>query len=239
VVIIIIWAGLVTAFIFNQRRPEAANSATNKTAAAEKASAAATPEPLSATRPPPAAGGQEGKAASTPVPAGQAAANAATSPSAAPPAAVQPAAGKGTAAGRAQVRPASSDSAKAGPRISLVAIQKEFGIYPEVHFGVNSNKLDDNGYEVLSTIARFWLQNPETLIILRGYTDRSGVRAYNLKLSEFRANIVKSYLVGRGIKPESITTMAIGPDEQGPGGTTVPYDGQRRKVVIEIVTPTG
>jgi general secretion pathway protein A len=90
---------------------------------------------------------------------------------------------------------------------------------------------------MLSMIARFCQQNPEAALIVRGYTDRSGVRAYNLKLSEFRADMVKTYLVGKGANADSITTVGVGPDVDGPGGTTVPYDGKRRKVVIEIITP--
>jgi general secretion pathway protein A len=89
-------------------------------------------------------------------------------------------------------------------------------------------------YDMLGVISQFCLQNPEAIVILRGYTDKSGVRAYNLKLSEFRADMVKTYLVGKGVNAESITTMAIGPDAEGPGGTTVPYDGERRKVLIDI-----
>jgi general secretion pathway protein A len=104
---------------------------------------------------------------------------------------------------------------------------------------VNSNTLDDTGYDVLAKIAQYCIQNPETIIILRGYTDLTGVRAYNMKLSEFRADVVKTYLVGKGVKPEAITTIPIGPDDKGPGGTTVPYDQERRKVMIEIITPTG
>ena len=125
------------------------------------------------------------------------------------------------------------------PIISLNDIYKAYGVFPEVHFEVNSNKLNDAGYDVLAKIAQFCIQNPETIIILRGYTDLSGVRAYNMKLSEFRSDVVKTYLVGRGVKPEAITTIAIGPDDKGPGGTRVPYDTERRKVMIEIITPTG
>ena len=122
-------------------------------------------------------------------------------------------------------------------QISLEQINEKFGIYPEIQFGFNSNNLDSAAYELLDVISQFCLQNPETIIILRGYTDRSGVRAYNLKLSEFRADMVKTYLVGRGVKDQSISTIAVGPDEEGPGGTKVPYDDLRRKVVIEIISP--
>jgi outer membrane protein OmpA-like peptidoglycan-associated protein len=56
-------------------------------------------------------------------------------------------------------------------------------------------------------------------------------------LAEFRANTVKTYLVGKGVLADSISIIAVGPDPAGPGGTTVPYDGQRRKVIIEFIRP--
>ncbi len=125
-------------------------------------------------------------------------------------------------------------------RISLGDIQEKFGIYPEVYFELNSNKLDESGYQLLGVISRFCLQNPETILVLRGYTDKSGVRAYNLILAEFRADMVKTYLVGRGVEDKAITTLGIGPGEEGPGGTKVPYyEGKRRKVVIELISPIG
>jgi general secretion pathway protein A len=243
VVIIIIWAGLVTAFIINLQHPTVIINPASKTALADKASATvAVPEPLrDAIRPPAAEGNGGPKPTSNSAPGVQAPAPAMATNSRA---AVQSSAALSatdnrTGLTRAQAGTALTDSQGGGQRVSLMAIQKEYGIYPSVHFGIDSNKLDDKGYEVLNEIARFCVQNPETLVVLRGYTDRSGIRAYNMKLSEFRANIVKSYLVGRGVKPESITTIAVGPDQQGPGGTTVPFDGHRRKVVLEIVTPTG
>ena len=122
-------------------------------------------------------------------------------------------------------------------QLALADIKRLFGEYPEVKFDVNSNALDYEAYYLLGLIARFVAQEPSTALILRGYTDRTGVRTYNLKLAEFRANTVKTYLVGKGIPADSITIIAVGPDPDGPGSTTVPYDGQRRKVVIEFITP--
>ncbi|BBO77679.1 hypothetical protein DSCW_50960 [Desulfosarcina widdelii] len=135
----------------------------------------------------------------------------------------------------AAVAPLRSTDAKT--QLSLADIKKLFGEYPEVKFGFNSNTLDNEDYYLLELIARYIAQKPSTALILRGYTDRSGVRTYNLKLAEFRADMVKTYLVGKGVPADSITTIAVGPDPDGPDGTTVPYDGQRRKVVIEFLTP--
>lgn len=122
-------------------------------------------------------------------------------------------------------------------RISLNEIKAAFGAYPQIPFGFNSNTLESDSTDMLALIARYCLQNPDAAIGLWGYTDQSGNRGYNIKLSEFRADVVKYYLVGFGLKADAITTRAIGPDAEGPGGTTVPYDGARRKVVIEIIAP--
>ena len=48
------------------------------------------------------------------------------------------------------------------------------------------------------------------VIIAVGYTDRIGSDAYNLKLSQKRAQAVKDYLVGKGIEPNRVYTEGKG-----------------------------
>ena len=59
-------------------------------------------------------------------------------------------------------------------------------------------------------------QNHNIEIVVPGYTDTLGDYHYNKKLSEFRANIVKSYLVAKGISPLRIQTLGMG--EENPSG---------------------
>ena len=47
-------------------------------------------------------------------------------------------------------------------------------------------------------------QNPRVTIVVKGFTDDKGPDTYNRQLSEFRANIVKSYLVGQGMSPKRV-----------------------------------
>mgnify|MGYP000964900186 CR=1 FL=1 len=47
---------------------------------------------------------------------------------------------------------------------------------------------------------------------LSGHTDRIGKRAYNMKLSQRRAEAVKRYLVTKYLRPEVIETSGVGPD---------------------------
>ena len=244
VVVVIIWIGLVATFIFNRQPSDATNNAMDKPSANENAPAVASDRSSTAPSQQQRAGGTTASGE------GQGAAKEAAlanplnarhlkrSPSASTPAAQRTSADKNRGLERAQSSLASGSNKDAEQRILLSDIQAKYGLYPEVHFDVNSNNLSVSAYEVLGLISQYCLQNPEAIVILRGYTDKSGLRSYNLKLSEFRAGMVKTYLVGRGVKDEVITMIALGPDEDGPGGTKVPYDGARRKVVIEIVSPT-
>jgi len=53
--------------------------------------------------------------------------------------------------------------------------------------------------------------NPNTKVRIAGYTSASGSDAYNRKLSERRANAVKSYLIDEGIiTPDRLFTIGYG-----------------------------
>ncbi|MFO7716446.1 AAA family ATPase [Desulfosarcina sp.] len=250
VVVMIIWIGLLGTFIFNRQPLNATSSSADKTASPEtepeREVAQKTPS-LAADRQtgdegatgsgkqPPSREGDPGTQESA---GNKAQAAAPDSQEAADSTAKQAAAGGAQTDQRGSAAPSAPVPQRLQVPISLSDIRETYGLYPEVYFGFNSNNLDDAAYELLDKISGFCLQHPETIIILRGYTDKSGVRNYNLKLSEFRADMVKTYLVGKGVNVDTITTIAVGPDEEGPGGTKVPYDGQRRKVIIEIITPS-
>ena len=244
-VVLIIWIGLVATFILNRQSSEATNNTMGKPSVDEPTQAAAATPGSTENAPdgtPSQEGtresGKQGPSASEETAQGVTDNPISAAPKVAPVASNEPAGKeKVTDTMQALDSTASKNQSDAEDRISLDYIRNTYGRYPEVLFEFNSNNLEDAAYEMLGVISRFCLQNPEAIIILRGYTDKSGLRAYNLKLSEFRANMVKTYLVGKGVNAETITTMAIGPDAEGPGGTTVPYDGERRKVLIDIISP--
>ena len=128
----------------------------------------------------------------------------------------------------------SPDDSETAALVSLEAIQAQFGENPEIRFGFNSNTLDEASYEMLGQVAQYSVQNPEAAIVLKGFTDSSGAQAYNQILSEFRANMVKSYLVGRGVQEANIKVLAMGPQAAVQGDSAA---GAQRKVVVEIIPP--
>ena len=80
-----------------------------------------------------------------------------------------------------------------------------------IYFGYNSNEIPKDDYKTLDQLAAYLIQNPDVSIIIKGYTDNIGRYLYNKKLSEFRALIVKSYLVAKGINSQKIESFGMGP----------------------------
>src|SRR3546814_1247946 len=48
------------------------------------------------------------------------------------------------------------------------------------------------------------MKNPKIFIKLDGYTDSRGTPEYNQALGERRANVVKQYMLSKGVKAESV-----------------------------------
>jgi len=104
-----------------------------------------------------------------------------------------------------------------------------------IPFGYNSNEVPETAYSDLDGVAKVALEDPEINIIVRGYSDSVGSHDYNKQLSAFRANIVKSYLIGQGVSPKRI--KAIGMGEKEPLKPNSTEDGRKanRRVEVELV----
>lgn len=71
-------------------------------------------------------------------------------------------------------------------------------------------------------------------IEVTGYTDSQGAAAFNQKLSEQRAEAVKSYLVGRGVDGQRIGTRGMGPANPVASNATAEGRAQNRRVELDI-----
>ncbi len=117
-------------------------------------------------------------------------------------------------------------------QIKPLPLMKEKAI---IQFDINSNEIDEGSYPVLDRIARYLAQHPQQAINVRGYTDSSGSPGYNETVSIFRANAVKSYLIGKGAYPEKIWVFAMG--DANPIASNETSEGRKknRRVEIEFV----
>jgi general secretion pathway protein A len=103
-----------------------------------------------------------------------------------------------------------------------------------IYFQHNSNEVTDEGFDILNRVAEFLARQPRTRISVKGYTDSTGPRSYNLSVSQFRANAIKSYLVGKGVTAENIRAQGMGPDKPIASNRTAEGRHKNRRVEIEI-----
>jgi iron complex outermembrane recepter protein len=106
-----------------------------------------------------------------------------------------------------------------------------------VDFAVNSAELTPESDQVLDNAARQLKQYPELVIDVRGYTDSTGSPAYNLKLSQRRAESVLSYLKEHGVT-NPLTAKGYGPANPIADNKTREGRLANRRVVLHIESGT-
>jgi len=95
------------------------------------------------------------------------------------------------------------------------------GVYFATNFPIKSKPeggLVSSQEQVLEQLANNFKQylqfSPDAHLILEGRADRRGSVAYNMALSQRRADRVRSYLEGQGVNAANIETKAFGKSEQ-------------------------
>jgi general secretion pathway protein A len=101
-----------------------------------------------------------------------------------------------------------------------------------IHFKHNSMQLSDEANEVLDQIVDFGSSRPALKIIVEGYTDSLGDPLYNKNLSKMRAEVIKKYLIDKGISAEKIETVGMGPEN--PIASNETFEGRKLNRRIEI-----
>lgn len=104
----------------------------------------------------------------------------------------------------------------------------------DVRFEYDKSDLTAQAKANLDKLVAIFNEYPDTDILVVGYTDSKGSDAYNLGLSERRANSVVAYLKSKGISGSRLT--AIGQGESNPRGDNNTEAGraQNRRVEFAI-----
>ncbi|MGN6422198.1 MAG: OmpA family protein [Asticcacaulis sp.] len=102
----------------------------------------------------------------------------------------------------------------------------------DVTFSSGSADLNAGFMPVLNDVATILNQYPSTYIDVVGYADSQGSDAYNLDLSNRRANAVAGYLVGQKVKAERIYVAGMG--EANPIATNATPEGRAQNRRVEI-----
>ncbi|MEO8589989.1 MAG: OmpA family protein [Flavobacteriales bacterium] len=84
---------------------------------------------------------------------------------------------------------------------------------PEVQYEFDKYAITAAGQDSLETLYQTMIDNPTIIIELRAHTDSRGKDAYNLTLSQNRAQSCVNYLVGKGIDPTRMQPKGYGETE--------------------------
>jgi OOP family OmpA-OmpF porin len=105
----------------------------------------------------------------------------------------------------------------------------------DTFFDFDKSTIKPEGRKVLDQVAQKADSINLETVIATGYTDSIGTEAYNMKLSQRRANAVKNYLISKGVDADHI--YAEGKGESNPIASNKTRDGRahNRRVEIEIV----
>ena len=101
-----------------------------------------------------------------------------------------------------------------------------------IQFTTASSEIEGHYEAQLNDVARLLARNPDTNVVLSGYSDRRGDATYNQTLSEQRVSEVKAYLLSHGANQDQVITQAFGETEPvAENGTTETFFFDRRVVM--------
>jgi len=103
-----------------------------------------------------------------------------------------------------------------------------------VDFVFNKTILTVPAQQTLDELVRALRNQPELQIEVQGYTDSVGSVAYNLNLSQRRADAVKAYLVGDGISASVLTARGYGKADPIASNSTAEGRAQNRRVAFAV-----
>src|ERR1700733_10876951 len=103
----------------------------------------------------------------------------------------------------------------------------------DVLFDFNKYTLRPAAREKLAKISGILLSHPGLRLEVDGYTDSVGSEDYNLKLSDQRAEGVRTYLIGQGIVPDDIASKGFGKDN--PVASNDNAAGRQKNRRVEMV----
>lgn len=104
-----------------------------------------------------------------------------------------------------------------------------------VHFDFNKWDIKPEFIPILENVIQVAKNNPDLKFRIEGHCDIIGTAAYNQRLSEKRASVVKDYLVKKGTDEKRLSTKGYGFDRPIASNDTEQGRARNRRVEIKRV----
>lgn len=119
---------------------------------------------------------------------------------------------------------------EAAPRQQVRMTSDRIVIDEKVHFALNQATIEPASYGLLDQVAAAILAHPEvSRVRIEGHTDGQGSTTYNAKLSQQRADAVRSYLARKGVDPARLRSVGFGSERPlRPGDSDAAHEANRR-----------
>ncbi len=112
----------------------------------------------------------------------------------------------------------------------------EVAVLHGVTFVSGSDELMPESQTVLDEVAASLLKHPDMVVEVAGYTDSTGSKAFNEKLSYQRAKAVSDYLVGKGVASDNLVVKGYGPANPVASNDTAEGRAKNRRVELRILS---
>lgn len=103
-----------------------------------------------------------------------------------------------------------------------------------ITFATNQASIESDFYPVLNSVAKVAKEFNKTLIDVAGHTDSTGTVAYNMELSQRRANSVTQYLQSQGVDATRVYAEGYGPHYPIADNSNAQGRAENRRVEIAL-----
>jgi outer membrane protein OmpA-like peptidoglycan-associated protein len=112
----------------------------------------------------------------------------------------------------------------------VVVTASEIRILQQIHFATAKATILKDSWPILDQVAAVLRDMPKVSLEVQGHTDNVGDNAYNMKLSQARADAVRKYLITHGIAAPRLVAKGYGPTQPIVPNTSDANRGLNRRV---------
>jgi OOP family OmpA-OmpF porin len=116
------------------------------------------------------------------------------------------------------------------PPEGITVLGDEWMVKGAVLFSVDKWKLTPAGEEIMVRAADFLKKNPQWVVEIQGHTDSAGPQAWNMTLSQRRADAVKEHLISLGVAADRLLATGYGSAEPLAPNDTAEGRAKNRRV---------